>query len=92
MRKTFKQPKKRHHFIVGMIAAVLSSLVFWGFISLWYSGHSDTDYKLTPVLIIFAMPVHIGLLGIISIWFRANNKRFSGFTFYLVEMLSAKLT
>jgi hypothetical protein len=63
-----------------MLAATLISLMFWGLISMWYSGRPDTDYKLTPVLIFWAMPVHISLLGIIAIWFRANTKRLVGLT------------
>jgi hypothetical protein len=80
MSKISKQPQKSRDFIVGMLAAVLLSLIFWGLLSLWYSGHGDTDYKLTPVLFVFAMPVHVILLVINLFWFRANDKRLIGFT------------
>jgi hypothetical protein len=75
MRPPFE---KRRDFIVGMLTAALISLIFWGSISLWYSGRPDTAYKFTPVLILWAMPIHLGLLSIAAIRFRANIKRLDG--------------
>jgi hypothetical protein len=80
MSKTSKKPQKSRDFIVGMLAAVLLSLVFWGLLSLWYSGRGNVSYEFTPLLILFAIPVHVVLLIINLFWFRANDKRLTGFT------------
>jgi hypothetical protein len=79
MSKISEQLKKKRDFFFGMIVAAFVSLMFWGLISLFYSGHSDTDYKLTPLLILPCLPVHALLLLIISTCFRKNKKQMKGF-------------